>query len=163
MAEDWLGGLVPPLLIIIGILGIVVPVLPGLFITLVGAFVWALITSSTTGWVIFGVCVLWFAAGIAGQYLIPGRRLRQEGIGTATLLLAVLGAIAGFFVLPVIGAFVGFVGTIFLIEGARTRDRSHAWARTKVALRAVATSIGIELSAAFAIAATYAVGVFLHR
>ena len=52
MAEDWLGGLVPPLLIIIGILGIVVPVLPGLFITLVGAFVWALITSSTTGWVI---------------------------------------------------------------------------------------------------------------
>ena len=87
MAEDWLGSLVPPLLIIIGILGIVVPVLPGLFITLVGAFVWALITGSTTGWVFFGVCVLWFAAGIAGQYLIPGRRLRQEGIGTATIAL----------------------------------------------------------------------------
>ena len=164
MAEDWLGGLVPPLLIIIGILGIVVPVLPGLFITLVGAFVWALITSSTTGWVIFGVCVLWFAAGIAGQYLIPGRRLRQEGIGTATLLLAVLGAIAGFFVLLDDRARAGdALDRPVCIHSRLDGDRSHAWARTKVALRAVATSIGIELIAAFAIAATYVVGVFLHR
>ncbi len=163
MAEEWAGGLVPPLLIVIGIIGIIVPVLPGLLITLAGVFLWALITGTPTGWVVFGVCVLWFAAGVAGQFLIPGRRMRREGVGRSTLLIALLLGIIGFFVVPVIGAVIGFVGGIFLVESSRTGDRAHAWARTKSALRAVATSIGIELVAAFAIAATYAVGVLLHR
>ncbi len=153
----------PPLLMLVGVIGIVVPILPGLLITLGGAFVWALQTGTTLGWVLFGLCVLWFALGVAGQILIPGRRMKEQGVRTSTLVLAVIAAVVGFFVIPGVGAPVGFVLGIFAVESTRTRDRSHAWQRTKVALRAVLTSMGIELIAAFAIVVTYVIGVLLHR
>lgn len=162
MLDQGIGAWIAPLLIVVGIIGIVIPVIPGLLLTLGGALVWALQTGTTLGWVLFGLCCVWFAAGVAGQFLIPGRRMKREGVGSLTLVLAVLLAIAGFFVIPVVGAVVGFVGGIFAVELSRSRDRSHAWQRTKVALKAVVTSMGIELIAAFAIAATYIVGVIAH-
>lgn len=162
MLDQGIGAWIAPLLIVVGIIGIVIPVIPGLLLTLGGALVWALQTGTTLGWVLFGLCCVWFAAGVAGQFLIPGRRMKREGVGSLTLVLAVLLAIAGFFVIPVVGAVVGFVGGIFAVELSRSRDRSHAWQRTKVALKAVVTGMGIELIAAFAIAATYIVGVIAH-
>jgi hypothetical protein len=49
------------------------------------------------------------------------------------------------------------------VEYARSRDRSSAWRSTKSALKAVFTSMGIELLAALAIATTWVVGVLLSR
>ena len=49
----------------------------------------------------------------------------------------------------------------FLLAYLPRRDRTLAWRRTKVALRAIATSIGIELVAAVLIALTWVVGVAL--
>ena len=67
--------------------------------------------------------------------------------------------IVGFFVIPVVGAVVGFVLGIFVVELGRSRDRPQAWARTKHALVAVLHSIGIELAAGLLIAALYVAGV----
>ena len=65
----------------------------------------------------------------------------------------------GFFVVPVVGAIIGFVLGIFVVELGRSRDRSQAWTRTKHALVAVLHSMGIELAAALAITALYVAGV----
>ena len=73
--------------------------------------------------------------------------------------IAVLLGIVGMFVIPVVGFVVGFVGGIFLVEQGRSRDRAQAWARTKNAVVAVVTSMGIELCAGVLIAATWVVGV----
>jgi hypothetical protein len=70
------------------------------------------------------------------------------------LVLATGVAIVGLFAIPVIGAPTGFVATIYLTERARG-DGEHAWPRTKQSLRAVATSIGIELAAGLIIAALW--------
>ncbi len=56
----------------------------------------------------------------------------------------------GFFVVPVIGAPLGFVLSIYVFE-RRRKGREAAWPSTKQALRAIATSIGIELAGAFVI------------
>jgi hypothetical protein len=50
---------------------------------------------------------------------------------------------------------------IYLVEHSRSRDAAAAWAATKTALRAVLLSVGIELAAGLAIAATWVVGVLL--
>ena len=154
---------VPAVLIVIGMVGIVIPVIPGLLLCLAGVFVWALDTGSPLGWTVFGVCVALYLAGLALQYAVPGRRLREAGVRRSTLVLAVLLAVVGFFVIPVVGAAIGFVGGIFLVELSHSRDRSAAWVSTRAALKAVFLSMGIELLAALAIAVTWVVGVLLSR
>lgn len=152
---------VPGLLILVGILGVVIPVIPGLIIALVGVLVWAIDVGSTSGWVVFAVAALVYAAGLTLQYLVPGKRLRNQGVETWTLLLAVLGAIIGFFVIPVVGLPIGFVLVIFAVEMLRSKDGSLAWQRTKEALRAILVSWGIELAAGVGMAVTWAVGVVI--
>lgn len=149
------------LLIAVGMVGIVVPVLPGLLLTLLAVLIWAASTGGTTAWVVFGVATVVYVTGLVGQFLIPGRRLKAQGVGKGTLLVAVLAAIVGFFVIPVVGAVVGFVLGIFAVESTRSRDRQQAWTRTKAALRAIVHSMGIELVTAFVIAVVFVVGVLL--
>lgn len=151
----------PGLIILIGIVGIVVPVLPGLLVTLLGVLLWAWETGGTTAWVIFGIAALWFVAGVAGQYLIPGKKLKAEGVSTPGLLFAALCGIIGMFVIPLVGFFIGFILGLFLLAYLPRRDAALAWRRTKAALKAIATSIGIELIAAILIALTWVIGVLL--
>lgn len=152
---------VPAVLVVIGLVGIVVPVLPGLLLVLAGVLVWAIDTSSAARWWVFALCAALYLAGMALQYALPGRRMRAAGVRRTTLLLAVLLAVVGFFVIPVVGAAVGFVGGIFLVELGHSRDRYDAWASTRAALGAVFLSIGIELLAGLAIATTWVVAVLV--
>lgn len=158
-SEVWL----PGLLVVVGVLGIVVPVVPGLLFAVVGVLVWAVEQGSTTAWVVFGIAAATYLAGLAAQLLVPGRRLKAQGVGTATLLLALVLGVVGFFVVPVVGGPLGFVLGIFLVERVRSRDGAQAWTRTRHALRAVLTSMGIELTAGLLVAATWVVGVWVTR
>ncbi len=154
---------VPALLIVVGIVGVVVPVVPGLLLTLAGVLLWALGEGSATGWVVLGASVVVYLAGVVLQYLVPGRRMRRAGVGTGTLLLAVLLGVVGFFVIPLLGAPIGFVLGIYLVEYGRSLDRHQAWSRTKAALQGVLVSTGIELVAGLVIAATWVTGVVVAR
>jgi uncharacterized protein YqgC (DUF456 family) len=147
------------ILMVVGMIGIVVPVLPGLLLVLLAVLIWAIATGGTTAWVVFGVAAAVYAVGVVAQFLLPGRRLKSQGVGLRTMVVAVLCAIVGFFVIPVVGAFVGFVVGIFAVEASRSRDREQAWTRTKAALRAIVHSMGIELATAFVIAAVFTAGV----
>ncbi len=155
----WL--LLPGLLIVVGLVGIVVPVLPGTLLVLGGMLVFALLSGTAVGWVLFGVAVVVAGAGLVLQYLVPGRRMKEQGVRTSTLVLAVLLGIAGFVVVPVVGAVVGFVLGIWLVELGRGRDARQAWRRTKHAVVAVLHSVGIELLAGLAVAALYVVGLIV--
>lgn len=154
-ASFWLPGLI----IILGLLGVIIPVIPGLIVALVGVLIWALDLGSSTGWIVFGVCVALYAAGLTLQFLIPGKKMKAAGIATSTLFLGLALGIVGFFVVPIIGGPLGFVLGIYLVETGRSRDRSQAWAATKVAVRGVLQSIGIELLAGMAILTTWILGV----
>ena len=63
-----------------------------------------------------------------------------------------------FFVVPVVGLFVGFVVGVYAAEYRRVGG-SAAWPSTKSALRAVGLSILIELAAATLAACVWVVGV----
>ena len=152
------GGIVPPLLIIVGLVGIAVPVLPGLLLVLGGVLLWALMEGTPLAWGIFAASVVVAVAGVALQYLLPGRRMRERGVATSTLALAVLLGVVGMFVIPFVGAFVGFVLGIYLVELGRNGDRRQARERTKHALVGILHSVGIELLAGLGIAALYVVG-----
>lgn len=152
------GAVVPSVLVLVGLVGIVVPILPGLLLVLGGVLVWALMEGTPLAWGVFLASVLVAVVGYVLQYTLPGRRMRERGVRTSTLALAVVVGVVGFFVVPVVGAVLGFVLGIFVVELGRSRDRGQAWERTKHALVAVLHSIGIELIAGLLIAALYVVG-----
>lgn len=148
------------LLILVGLVGIVVPVVPGLLLTVGATLLWAYEHPAPQAWIVFGVAAVLYLVGVVLQYLLPGKRMRNQGIGTSTMLAAVVLGIVGFFVVPVVGFVIGFVLGIFLVELARrSGDKAAAWAATKSALAAVLHSMGIELAAGVAILVTWLIGV----
>jgi hypothetical protein len=122
--------------------------------------VWAIEDGSATAWGVFAVVTLLLAAGTVVKYAVPGRRLKADGVPQRTLLLGTALAIVGFFVIPVVGLFVGFVLGVYLAELQRV-GKDSAWPSTKHALRAVVHSVLIELAAGFLAAATWFAGALL--
>lgn len=148
------------LVILVGLLGIVVPVLPGSVLVALAVVVWASEVRTGTAWVVAAAAVTLIAAGSIVKYAVPGRRLKASGVPTSTLLLGGVGAVVGFFVVPVVGLLVGFVAGIYLAERRRL-GAAAAWPATRGALRAVGLGILIELVAATLAAATWLVAVVL--
>ena len=136
------------LMILVGILGLIVPVLPGLLLCLAGVLLWAWHTNTTLSWIVFGCCIAVAAVGWVVQFLVPNRRLKEAGVPGFAKLAGLAGALVGFFVIPYVGLFVGFPVGVYVAEQVRLRDARRAWLATQAAVRAVLTSIGIELAAA---------------
>jgi len=155
---DWVS-VVVGLMIIVGLIGIVVPVLPGLLLIWAAVLVWASEAQTLTGWVVLAVATTLALAGFVLQYLLPGRHLSRAGITTSTTVAGAVLGVVGFFVIPVVGAFLGFPLGIYLAERVKLGSHAAAWPSTKHALRAIALSMGIELLTGLAVATTWLIGV----
>ncbi len=146
------------LAIAVGLLGILVPILPGGLLIVVAVLVWAADLGGSTAWVVFGVVTALVVTGAVVKYVVPGRRLKDIGIPSSTQWTGVALGVVGFFVIPVVGLFVGFVLGVYLAERTRL-GAAAAWPSTKASLRAVGLSILIEMAAGLLAATTWAVGV----
>jgi uncharacterized protein YqgC (DUF456 family) len=146
------------LLMLVGLVGIVIPVLPGLFLIWGGVLIWALETQGGAWWT-FGIATALLAAGLLLEYALPGRRMRRAGVRTSTLVVGVLVAIVAAFLIPVVGFLLGFPVGIYLVERSRKGSHEQAWAATKHALRAVGLNLLIELVTGLLIIATWLVSV----
>jgi len=146
--------------VVVGIVGIVVPVLPGLLLVWAGIAVWSTERQDGTGWAVLAVVTLLALAGTALKYLLPGRRMRTEGVPTRTMLAGGALGVLGFFVVPVVGLFLGFVLGVYLSELQRVGPGA-AWPATKAAVKAAGLSVLIELGAGVAAAVVWAVGAVL--
>jgi len=157
---DELGELAVGLIIVLSLFGVVLPVLPGLALEVGVILVWASLKGGAVAWGVAIAALVLATIGTFVKYAIPKRKLNEVGIPNRTLLLATAVAIVGLFVIPVIGAPIGFVVTIYLGERARVGPE-RAWPATRSSLGAVATSIGIELATGLLIAAVWFVAVLL--
>lgn len=149
--------------IAVGLLGIVVPVLPGT--VAVAALVWAVVEGGQA-WLFFAGTAVLLAAGQVAMYLLPGRRMTRAGVRGSTLALGGLLGIVGFFAIPVVGLPLGFVLGVFLTELVRTTgaDRARrAWSATVTALKGVGLSVAIEATAALLATGVWVVGALTLR
>ena len=135
------------LVILVGLVGVVVPLLPGTLLVAGAVVVWALDERSATAWVCTAVALALLAVGVVVKYAVPGKRLKSSGVPTSTLLLGGLLGIVGFFVVPVVGLFLGFVLGVYVAE-VRRLGSQRAWPATRAALAAVGLSVLLELVAA---------------
>lgn len=136
--------------IAVGLVGILVPLLPGSLLVFGSIAVWAFFERTTVAWVTLGVVTALFVATLLVKYMWPARRMREADVSTWSLLAGGVLGIIGFFVVPVLGLVLGFVLGVYLAELAGRRDQRLAWASTVHAIKGVALSVGVELAGALA-------------
>lgn len=159
--DDWVT-LAAGVAIAVGLVGVLVPALPGLLLCWAAVLGWAIFADAGGGkWLVLAVATVFAAGGTAVKYLWPGRKLVRSGVPTTSLLLGAALGVVGFFVVPVVGLPLGFVGGVWLAEWARLRDPGSAWPSAWGAVKAVGLSVAVELAAGLAIAVTWVAGVLL--
>jgi uncharacterized protein YqgC (DUF456 family) len=158
---DVLGEVLVGVAILAGLIGIVVQVLPGAVLVLGGILVWATFTGGVEAWVVFSIAAVAIAVAEVAQWILAGKHMRKANVPVLTLAVGGIAGIIGFFVLPVVGLFLFFVGAIFLLEWARRRDVSLAWRATKAAVQATLITIGVQLAGALIATGAWVVGLRL--
>jgi uncharacterized protein len=142
-------------LVVVGIVGIALPILPGLVLVVAGVAVWAIARADAVAWIVLGIVVAIVLVGSVVKYLVPGRRLRDSGVPGRTIAAGAVLGVVGFFVIPVLGLFIGFVLGVYLSELARLGAHDAAWPSTRRALAAVGWSIVIEMATGLIAAAVW--------
>ncbi|GAA1851156.1 DUF456 domain-containing protein [Myceligenerans crystallogenes] len=148
------------LAILVGLVGIVVPVLPGSILIGGSILVWAFLTGSATGWWVFGIAAALLVAAEVLQYVVAGRHMKKSEVPNSTIILGGIAGVVGFFLVPVVGLFLFFAVAVFLVEWNRLRERPAAWRSTIAAIQASALTIGIQLLGALGAATTWIIGLF---
>lgn len=146
------------LAILLGIVGTIVPILPGALLVAGAVVVWAFLTGGTTAWLVAIAAVGIIALGQLLKYLIPGKQLKATGVPNWVLFVGALVGIVGFFVVPVIGLILGFVLGVFLAEAARLRTFQDAWPTTLQAMKSAGWSVLIEFGSAVLAASVWVGG-----
>jgi uncharacterized protein YqgC (DUF456 family) len=150
--------LITAVLLVVGCLGIIVPVLPGSILVVVGLLVWALAVQAVEGWTVLAVGSVLALTGMAASAVLTGARLKRRQIPNRSLLYAAGGAVVGLFVIPVVGLFVGFFVGLLLSETARQRDLRTALDSSWAALKAAGLGIVVEFGCALAASTVFVVG-----
>lgn len=131
--NDTLIPLVSILLLLVGILGTFLPVLPGLLLSLCGLLIYKFGTDSSLSMAYIWIFVFLTLLSIILNYVIPARTNRKYGGTRWGSAGSVVGTILGMFFIPLpfgflIGMFLGvFVGE--LLHDAK--DKKKAWNSTK--------------------------------
>lgn len=147
-------------LVVVGLVGVVLPVLPGLLVIWGAGLWWTIGDGGGAGhWVVLTVMSMLLAVGVLAKFVLPAKATADRGAPFSTLALGVVGAVAGFFLIPVLGALVGFVAGVYLAEYARLRDTRAAGLSTRTALVAIGIGLLVELAAGLLMAFTWFVGV----
>lgn len=130
----------------VGLLGLVVPIFPGLTIIWLAALGYGVVTGFTTlGWVLFGVITVLFIGGALVDNVLMGAKAHQGGATWLTLLLGYVAGIVGTIAFPPIGGIIATPLVILLLEYQRQHDFSKALA----SLRGLAVGWGLSFVARF--------------
>lgn len=145
----------------VGVVGTVVPLVPGSALVAAAVLIWAAVTATATGWVLAAVAVALLMTGAGLKYVVPERRLRRAGVPRRSLIAGAAVGVVGFFVVPVLGLVLGFLLGVVAAESQRLGSLAAARRSTGLAVRAVGLAAALELAFAVLAAGAWAAGVVL--
>lgn len=162
LTADVIVTIVAGILFLVGLTGIVLPVLPGSITILIGMLIWAIVIGTWQAWVAFAVVAVLSIAGMTCSYVLTGRRLKQHEVPTWPILVGILAGFVGIFVIPFLGLPIGFIVGLYGAEWYRRRDMRLAWGSSWVAIKALGIGITLELCCGLASTLTLAVAAVAH-
>lgn len=142
------------LVLLLGVVGTLVPGVPGPLAVWAAVFWWSMTVQDGPAWYLLVAATALLLAHQALQLALTGRLHRdgQAEVPRRSLLLAGGAGIVGFFVLPVVGAVLGFVAGLYAWERGRLGGHAAAAASTRTALRSFGWRTLLELLACLLVA-----------
>lgn len=141
-----------------GVVGAIIPVIPGPMLIVGAALVYGLL--SRFGWLggfAFAVIVLLWLVTLLAGWVLPQAGGAQRGASREALLVSSLLGIVGFFLIPILGAPIGFVVGMMAMEYQRGRNLGEAWEKTKGVLVGVGIGMLVEVTASIIMVALWLV------
>jgi uncharacterized protein YqgC (DUF456 family) len=146
----------------VGVVGTVVPVVPGLALVWAAALVYGLGAGfGAVGVVAFTMITGLALTGIVAGVAMPKRAATRGGAARRSMWLGGALAVVGFFVVPFVGLVVGGVLGVFLGEVVRTRDITAAWRATAATIRGFGVAAVAQLAIALTMVAAWVSWVLL--
>lgn len=159
MTPEIIAAVAAAVLALVGLAGIVFPVLPGSITIGAGALAWAIWGSSGWGWIAFGVIAVLLIIGAASSWLLTGRSLQKHEVPKWPVTVGLLLGVVGMFLLPGLGLPIGFAVGLLLAEWYRMRDLRKALSTSLQTLKALGLGILVELGCAMVAVAVLAVSI----
>lgn len=132
---------------VVGLVGTVIPVWPGLAVVWVAGLVYGIVAGfGVVGVVAFAIMTVLALAGTLATVVLPHRGGAARGAPTSSLLAGLLGAVIGAVVIPVLGLPLGALAGVWLAEMARLGDPDHAWSATLGVLRGFGLGALVEFT-----------------
>ncbi|MFC0582859.1 DUF456 domain-containing protein [Micrococcoides hystricis] len=156
MDAQLIATIIAGIVLLVSVAGTIVPILPGSLLTVVTLLVWAIVMASPATWVAAIVGMVFAILGWASAAILTGRTMRARNIPRGPVLVGIVCAIIGMFLLPVVGIFLGFAIGLLGAEYARLKDFRQAASSSWAALK----SMGLGMVFEFAGVAT-ATSIFL--
>lgn len=131
---------------VVGLIGTVVPVMPGLVVIWAAGLVYGLVAGfGPAGVTAFILMTALLIGGTIATYVLPHRAGARGGAARSSLRLGLLGGVVGFFVIPVLGLPIGAILGVLVGEHRRLGEWPAAWVTT----RRVVVAFGYAIAAEF--------------
>ena len=162
MSSDTLLVVLVAIVMVIGVAGTVLPILPGLWVVWAAALAYGLFGGfGVVGWIALALITGLAVAGTASGVYLPQRTAASIGVPWWGQLLALGCAVAGLFIVPVVGAPLGFVVGILLVTLVRERRFQGALEATWATLKSMLLASGLQFAVGLAMVAVWVVWVWL--
>ncbi len=150
------------LLLVVGVLGTIIPILPGSLLTIGTLLVWAWVLGSTASWTAGLIGIALAVVGMSASAILTGRKMRREQIPRGPVIIGVIVGVVGMFIVPVVGLFLGFALGLLLAEYARRKDLASAWRSSVEAMKSMGFGMLIECACASLATFAFVVGAIVH-
>jgi uncharacterized protein YqgC (DUF456 family) len=98
---------------------------------------------------------------MAASAVLTGRKLKEHAIPSRSIVVGLVAGVAGMFIIPVVGLFVGFAAGLLLSEVLRTRNLPTAARSSWAALKATGIGMLAEFGLACLAASAWVIGVWI--
>jgi uncharacterized protein YqgC (DUF456 family) len=150
------------LLLAVAAIGAVYPVLPASLLAIITLIAWAWIMGSPAAWTAAVIGSLIATAGWSASAVLTGRKLKQLQVPKRSIAVAVVSAVAGMFLIPVVGLFVGFAAGLLVSEYVRDRDFRSALRSSVETLKATGIGVLVEFGMVCLAGSVWMIGVITH-
>jgi len=145
-------------IMVIGVAGTVLPILPGLWLIWAAALGYGVFAGfGIFGWIAMTVITALAVAGTAASFYLPQRSAASVGVPWWGQVFALVCAVVGFFLVPVVGAPVGFVAGILVVTLLSERHFQGALVATWATLKSMLMASGLQFAAGLAMVALWVI------
>ncbi len=123
---------------LVGLLGVIIPILPGLVMIWAAALVYGLVMGFEGGIALFALITVLMLIGSVVDNVLMGGSARRSGASWVAVGVALLGALVGSLLWPPLGGLVLALVGIFAVEYLRLRD----WRKALDSTRGLAVGCG---------------------